>query len=175
MSQLKRSQQKASEEDRSKREKERGVQVCASKCSDRLDALLLIFVATAVTLSVEFLYNQINHLPSPSSLPTQSVTSFTARTDDNVDVDLIERRSLSKKLKSKSSCTLAQKSSLAGIWELINLHLLNQIFPVMSSLGAWGCGGKAKARIGSMWCWGLRGWMWLVFVAKQWLTLEITH
>lgn len=75
MSQLKRSQQKASEEDRSReRENERRVQVCASECSDRLDALLLIFVATAVTLSVEFLYNQINHLPSPSSLPTQSLT-----------------------------------------------------------------------------------------------------
>lgn len=98
-----------------KTEAREGIQVCASECSDRLDALLLIFVATAVTLSVEFLYNQINHLPSPSSLPTQPLTSFAARTDDNEDVDLIERRSLSKKLKSKSSHTRAQSSSLPGI------------------------------------------------------------
>lgn len=64
MSQLKRSQQKASEEDRSRvRENEKGVQVCACKRRHRLDVLLLIFVA--VTLSVEFLYDQINHLPSP--------------------------------------------------------------------------------------------------------------
>lgn len=69
MSQLKRSQRKRVRKTEAGKERERGTGICASKCSDGLDALLLIFGAKAVTLSVEFLYNQINHLPSPSSLP----------------------------------------------------------------------------------------------------------
>lgn len=55
-----------SEEERGRGKGRKKIQVSARKHSNRIDALLLIFVA------MEFLYNQINHLAS--NPPTHSLT-----------------------------------------------------------------------------------------------------
>lgn len=75
MSQLKRSRRKQSEEERGgEREAERkGTGMCGE--IRRRDRCITPYLCSrAVTLSVELLYNQMNHLPLPSNPPPHPLT-----------------------------------------------------------------------------------------------------